>query len=425
MSSIKILHFGPVKNGNVNNDGWIDISKVTVFIGDQGSGKSTIAKLISTFSWMEKALVRGDFSKRELERKNKLKTKFLPYHRLQNYLNDQTYIEYNGDAYRIRYENGFMNIEENSDQRYSLPQIMYVPAERNFLSYLKKASEIKLSSEALQEFLVEFDNAKATIKGPVQLPINNIQLEYHKLTDSLYVKGNDYRIQLGEASSGYQSLIPLTIVSNYLANKVKGAALDQNELMSSDEIARFRKSIVEIVGNVNLTEEQRRIAISELSNKFNKTAFINIVEEPEQNLFPSSQRGMLYALLSANNMALSNKLVITTHSPYIINYLSLAIQAGYLAEKITETANDENRSALLQRIDSIIPGSSLLKESDLNVYELNEVEGTVTKLSDYHGIPSDDNYLNRHLKGGNILFDKLLEIEETQTSLVADVAMAC
>ena len=47
------------------NDGWIEIKKVTMFIGNQGSGKSTVAKLISTFSWMEKVLTRGDYKEKE------------------------------------------------------------------------------------------------------------------------------------------------------------------------------------------------------------------------------------------------------------------------------------------------------------------------------------------------------------------------
>ena len=53
MSKIKIKNFGPIKEGCLENDGWIEIKKVTVFIGNQGSGKSTIAKLISTFTWIE------------------------------------------------------------------------------------------------------------------------------------------------------------------------------------------------------------------------------------------------------------------------------------------------------------------------------------------------------------------------------------
>ena len=44
MSKIKIYNFGPIKQGYQDNDGWIDVKKVTLFIGNQGSGKSTSAK---------------------------------------------------------------------------------------------------------------------------------------------------------------------------------------------------------------------------------------------------------------------------------------------------------------------------------------------------------------------------------------------
>ena len=84
MSKIKIKNFGPIRDGFQGDNGWLDISKITVFIGNQGSGKSTIAKLISTFTWIEKALIRGDYDKKWFERKdiNRFKSQFLPYHRL-------------------------------------------------------------------------------------------------------------------------------------------------------------------------------------------------------------------------------------------------------------------------------------------------------------------------------------------------------
>lgn len=114
MSRIRIRNFGPIKDGCMTNNGWVDIQKVTVFIGNQGSGKSTVAKLISTFTWIEKALVRGDYNKKWFERKNKLKNQYLNYHRLENYFNgiDNTLIEYEGDAYSIVYENGSLIINE-------------------------------------------------------------------------------------------------------------------------------------------------------------------------------------------------------------------------------------------------------------------------------------------------------------------------
>lgn len=412
MSRIRIKNFGPIKEGFTGNDGWIEIKKVTVFIGNQGAGKSTVAKLISTFTWIEKALVRGDYNKKWFERKNKLQNQYLNYHRIENYFKingvDQTVLEYEGDAFSIVYENGSLTISEVHNKEYPLPQIMYVPAERNFITYMKTPKELKLSSDSLKEFLTEFDNAKNDMKGLESLPINNVGVEYDKLNDTLNLKGEGYKVKLTEASSGFQSLVPLYLVSSYLAKSVKKQSETNKETMSSDEMQRFKKGVEEIWNNNNLTDEQKRVALSVLSAKFNKTAFINIVEEPEQNLFPTSQWQMLQSLLKCNSMNKGNKLILTTHSPYIINYLSIAIQAEYLENKIKKSSD----SYLLDRLYRLVPKDSLISAKNVVVYQLDEKDGSIKKLEAIDGIPSDKNYLNETLAESNLLFDSLLEIEQ-------------
>ncbi len=413
MSRIKIKNFGPIIKGHQDNDGWLDLRKGTVFIGNQGSGKSTAAKLISTFIWIEKALVRGDYKKKWFEQKNKLKNKYLNYHRLENYFKsngvDKTIIEYQGDAYSIEYKDGSLILKERSEDSYHLPQIMYVPAERNFISYVKTPTELKLSSDSLKEFLTEFDNAKNNMKGLVKLPINNTNLEYDKLNDILNLKGRDYKVKLYEASSGFQSVVPLYVVSEYLANSVKSQSKQNNESMSSDELKRFEKGVKDIWENNSLTDEQRKVAISVLSSKFNKTAFVNIIEEPEQNLFPSSQWKILQSLLEFNNISPGNQLIITTHSPFIINYLSIAIRGRYLKDKIDASPKAET---LIPKLNKIVSVNSLISSETTIVYQFDETDGSIKELSSREGIPSDNNYLNDNLREGNKLFDSLLEIEE-------------
>lgn len=408
MSKIRIKNFGPIKEGYQENDGWIEIKKVTVFIGNQGSGKSTVAKLISSFTWIEKALVRGDYEIKWFERAKRLNNSFLEYHRIENYINpglfDNSTIEYIGEAYKILFEKGSLKITEIKDNSYPLPQIMYVPAERNFLAYVKTPNELKLASESLKEFLGEYDKAINSITEPVALPINDVDVEYDKLNKIVNIKGKDYKVKLTDASSGFQSLVPLFLVSDYLAKSVRKQS-ENKEPMSNKETVRFKKEVEKIILNESLTNEQQRIAISVLSSKFNKNAFVNIVEEPEQNLFPSSQGQLLKKLFELNNLNIGNKLIITTHSPYIINFLTLAVKVDTLKEKAATVE-------LKTELQEIVPFASTVNPNDLAIYELDESNGVIKLLQAYKGLPSDENKLNERLGESNELFAKLLEIQQ-------------
>lgn len=415
MSKIRIKNFGPINEGYQENDGWLDVKKVTVFIGNQGSGKSTIAKLITTFMWIEKALTRGDYDESHFTKKNKLKNNFLAYFRLENYfpsydgLFDNTVIEYQGESYYLEYKMGEFSIRANNNTDYELPQIMYVPSERNFISNVKTPKALKLTSDSLIEFVTEYDNSKNEIKENLALPINNVEVEYNSQYDVINIKGKvknePYKIKLTEASSGFQSIVPLFLVSWYLANSVKKQSENGKELMTSELRERFRKEI-QLIDNIeNLSNEQRRILISESAKKYNKTAFINIVEEPEQNLFPSSQRAILNSLLEFNNMNEGNKLIMTTHSPYLINYLTLAVKA----EMVKSVLNSDD---LKKKLAQIVPLESTINSSDLIIYELNELDGSIKILPDYKGLPSDENYLNCSLEDSNELFAQLQELEK-------------
>ncbi|MCD7932730.1 MAG: ATP-binding protein [Tannerellaceae bacterium] len=158
--------------------------------------------------------------------------------------------------------------------------------------------------------------------------------------------------------------------------------------------------------NASLTDEQKRIAMSILSARFNKSAFINIVEEPEQNLFPSSQWNVMKSLLAYNNSTPANKLIITTHSPYLINGFTIAVKTGILKEKA------EGNSKLTEALNNVYPIESAIHPDDLAIYELEETDGSIKLLKTYNGLPSDENYLNTMLDETNDTFANLLEIQQ-------------
>ena len=411
MSRIRIKHFGPIKEGlkETLSDGvineWIDVKKVTVFIGNQASGKSTVAKLISTFTWLEKALYKQSVKKSDVTRKSKFKNYYCEYQNLKNYFKANTEIEYEGIAFKLSYKKGRLSDEEIKGKKYLVPKVMYVPAERNFVSAVAQPEKLKYLPKTLYTFLEEFERSKQELPDTLELPINSLRFSYDEKKGESKIHGNDYDLPLYESSSGLQSSIPLYIVSKNLSEGIDREADNSKSKVSLEEKQVLRQRILSILKNENLTDELRNEAIDILSAVTKNDCFINVVEEPEQNLFPSSQQKILHSLLEFNNVRQGNKLIMTTHSPYLINYLTLAVEANKLKSKIKTTE-------LTQKLHEIVPLNSTLNGNDLVVYELKEIEGTIEKLNTYQGLPSDKNFLNEGLVESNDLFSKLLDIED-------------
>lgn len=407
MSKIKIKNFGPIK-GVLGGD-WIDIKKVTILIGNQGSGKSTVAKLISTFSWIEKALYKQGIKKEEVKRKSKFENYYCEYQNLKNYFKNDSEIEFEGDSFKFTYKKGRLSIDETKGGKYLVPKIMYVPAERNFVSAVSQPEKLKYLPKTLYTFLEEYERSKEELSDNLDIPINNLKFQHDNRKGESKIIGEDYDLPLYQASSGLQSAIPLFLVSKNLSEGIDRVSDNSKSKISLEEMQTLRDRILMILRNEKLNDDMRSQAVELLSSITKNDCFINIVEEPEQNLFPLSQWEMLKKLLEFSNFNQGNKLIMTTHSPYLINYISIAIQAEYLKNKIEENIN---AAVLINKIEKIISQKALVSASDVVVYQLDETNGIIKKLPTTEGIPSDKNYLNESLRHGNEMFDSLLEIEQ-------------
>lgn len=391
---IRIRHFGPI-----TESGELDIKAVMVFCGQQGSGKSTIAKLISTCSWIEKALARKEITRKDITAKN-FRNRYCGYHYLTNFfIEGKTYIHYQGELVDIEYKNDTITVIEKEDNLYRMPQIMYVPAERNFMVAVEQAEKIRNLPPALVTLQQVFK--KALNVGDYKIPIDGFSVHYDKLNKITWLHGKDYRLRLHEAASGLQSVIPLVVVSAYLSLMVKRG---ESHEMSAEELDKLQREVNSILEDKSLNEALRRILIERLNKRYKNECFLNIVEEPEQNLFPLSQRDVLHRLLTVFNENAFNGLIITTHSPYIIDELSLVVKAGAVIKK----ADGKN---INEKIGKVLPVASCLSAEQLAVYEIKD-DGCVVQLPTYDGLPSDDNYLNASLMESNERFNLLLEIED-------------
>lgn len=391
---IRIQHFGPI-----TESGELEIKAVMVFCGQQGSGKSTIAKLISTCSWIEKALVRKEIARKDLTAKN-FRERYCGYHYLSNFFKEgKTFICYHGEKVDIQYRNDTIAVIEKEYGQYHMPQIMYVPAERNCMVAVEQAEKIRNLPPSLLTLQQVFK--KALNVGDYKIPIDGFSVHYDKLNKITWLHGKDYRLRLHEAASGLQSVIPLVVVSVFLSMMVEKG---ESHEMSAEELDKLQKEVNTILEDKTLNKALRRILIERLNKRYKNECFLNIVEEPEQNLFPLSQRDVLHRLLAVFNANAFNGLIITTHSPYIIDELSLAVKAGAVLKKAVGKNIDEE-------LGRVLPVESCLKDEQLAVYEIRE-DGCVVQLPYYDGLPSDDNYLNVSLMESNERFNQLLEIED-------------
>ena len=240
------------------------------------------------------------------------------------------------------------------------------------------------------------------MKTGYNLPFSEVQFEYDSFNKVSWVKGVDYKIRLSAASSGYQSVLPLVLVSKYLSKVVQDNTLKKE--LDQQEIKQINKEIDKIMNDGSLTEDVKFAMARSVSSRFKYSHFINIVEELEQNLYPESQMATLYELLGYANAIPMNRVLLTTHSPYIINYFSLGTKAWQLNERLTEG------DGLREKLFEVVPEQSLINPDFLRIYELKDRKAYF--LDNVDGIPSDDNFLNNQLEMTNEWFGQLLEIEE-------------
>lgn len=152
--------------------------------------------------------------------------------------------------------------------------------------------------------------------GSFNLPLSGYKALVNKSNGETFIleEKSGRAVPLVCASSGLWSIVPSTLVTSCLA--------------AQSELERFMTSgISKSVSNETLAE------ITTVANKYTNSFFLNVVEEPVQNLFPESQMKNLAFLLEAANVNDENKIVMMTHSPYVLSYITLAAKSYELMNK--------------------------------------------------------------------------------------------
>ena len=379
MKHIIIHSIGPVVDAD------IELKQINVIIGPQSLGKSTILKIASFCTWVEKKIeLQQDPTIFDGEKFiQPLKT----FHKMEDYINEESTISYESDYMRFSYihsEKKFSFEWKDARWDYKRTKISYIPSERNLVAVIPNWFEVTLGQNNIRNFMTEWETARRATTS--QLDILNLNVSYRydpdQKKDMVQIQNGD-TMKITDISSGLQSLIPLYVHLNYLystlshpgsPSKIAGDWVNEElQKIIYEELfeKKGRTEAVETESFVNNRIEttapviygkvlgKQRFLFSHSSdvedfekilNRYFMTDHCDIfLEEPENNLFPPTQASLTNWLLSMSNGEHANSIFIATHSPYVLGELlqkQIPMGLFFIYEKggntIVNTATDED-----------------------------------------------------------------------------------
>ena len=339
MASLHIKNFGPILDSTK-----IELTPLMVLIGRQSSGKSTFMKVLCFCRWVEKKImVSTDDIVSQYTHYNRFIKDLKSFHRLNDeYFRADTELKYDGDVISIEYTgiNGNAKIVRKksfAEKRYN-SKLCYIPAERNLVSAIQNVDKTYKATgrDVLFNFIYEWDEAKEpyTNEHPFKLAATGGFSYVNKFGADVLVREDGSETPAFYASSGMQSVMPMDVMVNYITDCVgKNASLSMRE---RNEISETDNDYAD-----------RRL--------FYQSAQL-FIEEPEQNLYPESQKLVVMSIVRSLKKALENGseqslALVTTHSPYIMSVVNVLLLAAMVTEK-----------GLKQEVidgDCVLPSSSI------------------------------------------------------------------
>lgn len=339
MKRIIIRNLGPISEAD------IFLKDINVVIGEQSIGKSCVLKVSCFCTWVEKRIAIEQSAKR-FEKKGVFIDELVNFHRLNGYVNENTFIGYESDFMEFSYDNehGFSHEWKEDRWDYQRPKVSYIPAERNLVAVIPNWFEVKSVADNIQDFMADWSDARKTV-GDKEILNLDVAYHYDEGSDTDFVKIKDGNfLPFTNVSSGLQSLIPLYIHLININSK-KYREREDNSVKHKSESEKLVNSLVEYYGssigeafiknsrheaiNKDAGLEKRLIPNPQMTRwlmkmylKLSKTHHCEVfLEEPEENLFPPTQQILMKTLLNQVQRQKGNTLFISTHSPYILDIL--------------------------------------------------------------------------------------------------------
>ncbi len=419
MQKIVIKNFGAIEYAE------IEIRKVLVLIGEQASGKSTIAKLIYFFKSLKENLKSESFlfAQEKIPKYTDIDTYFREFITRKfydffgytlNFLNFEVrfyysfqknrYIQLNIDSHKNlclifsenfldeQFKKGFadyINLSKIIDNSQK-PYIKMDNLTQYSLSYQYLLQLLNNLFENKQEdllFIIAGRNATVTYSDlfdkylfasiQIDLKENREKSFANKLQmidESLmlqFIEKVELIKRVLRKFSGFDGLINYQVNNKeereYLKaikSKINLILKGEYSIGNSEEKIIFNKNERYSIDLRNASSGQQeciRILQDIFLNIIYGSIILRIIEEPEAHLFPVAQKHLIELLAIMVNRNEDNQLIITTHSPYILSVFNNLLFAKRVVEK--------NPSAQSE-LSEIIPEVYWLNAAEFSAYSL-------------------------------------------------------
>lgn len=332
MESLVIRNFGSISNVNFEQ-----IKRFNIFIGESGSGKSTIMKVMAMMRWIYKmCCVRTYFKNSGIQTPFRFRADtILSDNGLKPFMRSDSEIYYRNGNFEIIIKNGKLLFpRKNVDKEgLTLYKIAYISDKRVLIPDVAAGNvALRHNMFYLDETFLNFQKAIDVIPDTemkylgVKMNVKKTNTGRRVFLSSSGTQNNFTNLPLTNASSGMQSSVALHYIMRYfsshydIVNSMNSTIV--RYLASGDVLSKFSASYD--IGNF----PNRRISVH--------------IEEPELSLFPSNQWGLMKYLIGECLKAKTTPIdmTIATHSPYILTAINIMLLAKRASEKNAMACNE-------------------------------------------------------------------------------------
>ena len=337
-----IKNFGPI---NLID---LDIKKITIVIGENATGKSTVAKLLAICRYFS-YVVKTEYTIYDMAVNDDDGAHFfngLASRGLIEYIKEDSYIKYENEDYS--FEVRFVFPEKSvlkEDEQFGFYKYQSIQ------TYIKLNTKSIVFSELLNELgkIMPEDKAERVAwtiptsffqNDVASVLENSLFIPIERTLQSLFSLGKGSMRNIGDSlfndlanldaiSKNFSGVIPIEPLNISYTNENGRSLIKKNhelEFYSLLNGASGYKSALPIILSIKYYNEIR------------KKRKIILIEEAEMNLHPSTQRELINFLVQSI-VNYNNQIFITTHSPYILTSLNNLIYAYQLGKQNAQEAN--------------------------------------------------------------------------------------